>query len=107
MLDLVRRLATANRVMLFSNTNREHWEFLNQTTDGAFNTFEAYLSFELGAVKPSPDAFRLVAARAGIAPPRSLFVDDLAENVTGAEAVGFRGHVFTERVAFERFLATL
>ena len=33
MLGFVERLATHNRVMLFSNTNQEHWDFLVAATD--------------------------------------------------------------------------
>jgi putative hydrolase of the HAD superfamily len=106
MLDYVRDLATANRVMLFSNTNEEHWNYLATVTGDALNTFESYLSFRLGMVKPSPDAFRRVAKDAGIEPTRSLFVDDLAENVAAAESVGFHGHVFVGQAELERFLAS-
>ena len=106
MLDFVRDLATTNRVMLFSNTNEEHWNYLATVTDDALNKFESYLSFRLGMVKPSPDAFRRVAKDAGIEPSRSLFVDDLAENVAAAESVGFHGHVFKGKAGLEAYLAT-
>jgi len=66
MLDLVERLAAANRVMLFSNTNREHWEYLVATSDGRLGRLEAYLSYEIGLAKPSLESFRAVAAMAGI-----------------------------------------
>jgi HAD superfamily hydrolase (TIGR01509 family) len=56
-------------------------------------------------MKPSVDAFRAVAAKAGIDPARSLFVDDVAANVDGAREAGFAGHVFTTRASFERFLS--
>lgn len=105
MLDLLAALAQKNRVLLFSNTNREHWEHVTTLADGALGRYEAYLSHELADMKPRPSAFRLVAARAGIAPERSLFVDDLAENVAAARALGFTGHVFTGRDGLERCLA--
>lgn len=104
MLDLVQRLAAVHRVLLFSNTNREHWEHLLVLTDGALARFEAYLSHEIGQVKPSLATFRTVAARAGIAPARSLFIDDRAENVEAARRAGFDAELFTSQEAFERFL---
>ena len=104
MLDLVQRLAASHRVLLFSNTNREHWEHLLALTDGALARFEAYLSHEIGQVKPSLAAFRAVATRAGIAPGRSLFIDDRAENVEAARQAGFHAELFTGQEAFERFL---
>lgn len=107
MLMLLAALARDNRVLLFSNTNREHWEHVSQLADGALGRYEAYLSHAIGDMKPNASAFQLVAARAGIKPHRSLFVDDLAENVAAARALGFAGHIYSGREAFERFLAAL
>lgn len=105
MIALAETLARNHRVLLFSNTNAEHWAEVLKLSGGALSRYEAYLSHELGDMKPRASAFRLVAARAGIAPERSLFVDDLAENVAAARALGFTGHVFTGRDAFQRYLA--
>ena len=105
MLDYVERLAAMRRVLLFSNTNREHWEHLLQLTAGRLGRFEGYLSHEIGAAKPSLDAYRLVAARAGIDPARSLFIDDRPANVEAARRAGFHGEVFTGQAALERLLA--
>jgi HAD superfamily hydrolase (TIGR01509 family) len=107
MLTLLAALARDNRVLLFSNTNREHWEHVAQLADGALGRYEAYLSHEIGDLKPNASAFRLVASRAGIRPQHALFVDDLAENVAAARTLGFHGHIYTGREAFERFLAAL
>ncbi|HEY3917884.1 MAG TPA: HAD-IA family hydrolase [Stellaceae bacterium] len=104
MIALLQALAQSNRVLLFSNTNREHWDHVLTMADGALGRYEAFLSHEIGDRKPNASAFRLVASRAGIAPHRTLFVDDLAENVAAARALGFHGHVFAGRAEFERFL---
>lgn len=105
MLALLAALARSHRVLLFSNTNREHWEHVTQLADGALGRYEAYLSHEIGDMKPHASAFQLVAVRAGFAPQGALFVDDLAENVAAARALGFHGHIYKDRAAFERFLA--
>ena len=105
MLALLARFARDNRVLLFSNTNREQWDYVTQLADGALGRYEAYLSHEIGDMKPHASAFELVASRAGIEPTRALFVDDLAENVAAARAVGFQGHIYKSRAEFERFLA--
>jgi putative hydrolase of the HAD superfamily len=107
MLALLDALARDNRVLLFSNTNREHWQHVTQLADGALGRYEAYLSHEIGDMKPRASAFQFVASRAGIRPQRALFVDDLAENVAAARALGFRGHIYTGREAFEQFLSDL
>jgi HAD superfamily hydrolase (TIGR01509 family) len=107
MLALLATLARDNRVLLFSNTNREHWDFVTRLADAALGRYEAYLSHEIGDMKPRASAFELVASRADIEPTRALFVDDLAENVAAARAVGFHGHIYKSREEFERFLAAV
>ena len=46
------------------------------------------ISGEVGLYKPQPEIFELGAERIGLAPQDCVFVDDLAENCEGAEAVG-------------------
>jgi putative hydrolase of the HAD superfamily len=46
------------------------------------------ISGEVGLYKPQPEIFRLGAERVGLDPADCVFVDDLAENCEGAEAVG-------------------
>jgi FMN phosphatase YigB (HAD superfamily) len=105
MLDYVERLAAARRVLLFSNTNREHWEHLLRLSGGRLGRLEAHLSHEMGEAKPALGAFRLLARRAGIDPARSLFIDDKPENVAAAQQAGFAAEVFTDQVSFARSLA--
>ena len=95
MLAYVEQLARANRVMIFSNTNREHWDHAVAMSGGALGRYEAYLSHEIGQLKPSIRSFQTVADMAGIEPGRSLFIDDRADNVDGARRAGFQAEVFT------------
>jgi putative hydrolase of the HAD superfamily len=46
------------------------------------------ISGDVGLHKPQPEIFLLGAERAGVAPDRCVFVDDLRENCDGAAAVG-------------------
>jgi putative hydrolase of the HAD superfamily len=46
------------------------------------------ISGEVGLHKPQPEIYALGAERLGIEPEECVFVDDLRENVAGAEAVG-------------------
>jgi HAD superfamily hydrolase (TIGR01509 family) len=105
MLDYVERLARRRRVLLFSNTNREHWTHLLRLSGGRLGRFEAHLSHEMGDAKPALSAFRGMAARAGIDPARSLFIDDKADNAEAAEAAGFTALVFAGQAALERYLS--
>lgn len=66
------------------------------------------ISGDVGLHKPEPEIYRLGAERIGIPPERCLFVDDLRENIAGAEAVGMKGILHRkpkETIAeLERFL---
>jgi putative hydrolase of the HAD superfamily len=104
MLAFVERLAHRNRVLLFSNTNDVHWDFLVAESAGRLAKFEAYLSHEIGQLKPSTAAFSHVARDAGIDPSRSIFFDDRLDNVEGARRAGFRAEVFTNEPDLRRML---
>jgi FMN phosphatase YigB (HAD superfamily) len=104
MLAFVEALATRRRVLLFSNTNREHWEHLVAATDGRLGRIEAYLSHELGLMKPDPAAFAAVARRAGLDPASTLFIDDIEANIAGARQAGFLALRFTDEAALRREL---
>jgi putative hydrolase of the HAD superfamily len=49
-----------------------------------------YFSGRLGLIKPSPDIFRHVLAELGAQPQDVIFVDDRADNIAAAAALGLR-----------------
>ena len=49
------------------------------------------ISGEVGVHKPQPEIYRLGAERIGVDPHDCIFVDDLRQNISGAEAVGITG----------------
>lgn len=104
MLEFVARLAGSQRVFLFSNTNVVHWARVEQLTAGRIGEFEAYLSHQLGAVKPDPEAFTRMAGRASVEPGRCLFIDDLTANVEAARKAGFQAEQFTTQPALVALL---
>ena len=62
-------------------------------------------SARVGMAKPDAGIFRLAAERAGVEPARCLHVDDLLQNVRGAEEAGFRAvHYDGHYPALERSL---
>ena len=56
------------------------------TLEGMFD--EIVISGDVGLHKPQPEIYKLAAERLGAAPEECVFVDDLRENVRGAEEVG-------------------
>lgn len=58
--------------------------------------FEAvFFSCDLGLAKPDPAVYTRVLDALGLSPEETLFVDDRAENVHSARAVGVTGHHYT------------
>lgn len=57
------------------------------------------LSAAVGVRKPSRRIYHMAAERLGVAPERCVFVDDLEQNIAGAERTGMTGihHVSTEQ----------
>lgn len=46
------------------------------------------VSGEVGVVKPDPRIYRLAIERCRLNPPRTVFIDDSAENVAGGRRAG-------------------
>ena len=88
MLDLAAGLMRDHRVYLLSNVGDMHWRHLNAEYGLERVAHGVLTSFEAGAVKPQPEIYELGAERIGIEPAACVFVDDLRENVAGAEAGG-------------------
>lgn len=81
---------------------------------GAYDGYElenrvdhVVLSGAVGVRKPSRRIYLLAAELAGVAPERCVFVDDLAQNVSGAERVGMHGVHHTDSAVTVRRLEAL
>ncbi|HEX8705838.1 MAG TPA: HAD family phosphatase [Myxococcaceae bacterium] len=93
--------------LLLSNTNALHVAFLRPKLP-LLQRFDAVLmSCEVGHVKPEPAFFQLALERAGCAPHEAAFFDDLPEFVEAANALGIRGHLFTDAPTFDAQLKAL
>ena len=88
---LVRDLRAAGYLtVLATNQHEERREWMRTALgyDGLCDV-DAY-SCLLGAAKPDPDYFRAALAMAGVSTGEALFVDDSAENIVAATALGLR-----------------
>ena len=65
---------------------------------------KAHVSAEFKVRKPEPLVYRLICEKYGHGPAQSAFIDDKAENVTGAEEAGLQGHVYTSPEGLRSFL---
>ncbi|MFF2274978.1 HAD family hydrolase [Agromyces sp. NPDC058126] len=94
------------RLALLSNAGADFSGWLRH---GSFAPlFErVFVSGELELVKPEAAIYEHVIDELDIEPAQFLFVDNRAENVEGARAVGGDGHVFTDAAGLERWLRSL
>ena len=100
----------ARGVPLYALTNfsAEFWPAFAAREAALLASFRDILvSGAVGLIKPDPAIYAMAVARFGLARGEALFVDDRAENVTGAEDAGLIGHRFVDaptlRVALERY----
>lgn len=82
------RQSFSGPIILLSNTNVLHWEFITSQWPIIDLFDHLILSFEARCLKPSPKIFQLAIETAKHAPENCFFTDDLAENIAGARAVG-------------------
>ena len=98
MAAIVRDLDDAG-VPLFAITNfsAEFWPPFRAREAALFDRFrDIVVSGTEKLVKPDAAIYRLALDRFGLAGPDALFIDDRADNVAGAEALGIIGHLFTD-----------
>jgi len=81
-------------VFLLSNTNENHYAFLQGRFNVARHFKQLILSYQVGLAKPDQRIYRLVLERSGFAASECVFVDDLEANVQAARAVGMRAIQF-------------
>lgn len=86
---LIARLEPVIPQHLFSNTNAEHHAFWGPRYADVLKPIRRrFVSYEIGARKPEPQAFHRVARDLGVPLERILFFDDTPSNVEGAKALG-------------------
>ena len=100
-MGLVRRLRVP--VGLLTNaTSRLGGDLRRLGLEGAFDILVN--TSEIGFAKPDARAFAHAARVLGFLPSEILFVDDTAQNVEAATALGFPAHRFTAVDDLKRFL---
>jgi len=93
----VRRAAELGTVTLLTNNGPLTSKHLTTLAPELVAVFGDHLftSSDYGARKPDPAVFAAVLDRYGAQASDAFFVDDLPENVAGAQALGITTHLFT------------
>jgi putative hydrolase of the HAD superfamily len=92
--ELLARLKRRYPLILLSNTNEAHIEFIEQRYRVLKYFDEKVLSHEVGALKPDPKIFQAAIALSGKPAERLFFTDDLPQNIDGARRSGINARQF-------------
>jgi glucose-1-phosphatase len=90
------------RLMLLSNTNEIHFDFVTQHYPILRVIEEHLLSYRAGCMKPEARIFELAIKKAGVAPENILFTDDRQENIEAAQRAGIQALLFQSETQLKR-----
>ena len=95
-IPLVQALGEAGyRVFYLSNYSRKAYDECGESLSFMPYMDGGLVSFRAGKTKPDPEMYRQFLARYGLEAQNCLFIDDTAENVAAARALGFAGIEFS------------
>jgi HAD superfamily hydrolase (TIGR01509 family) len=95
MYELVKELRGKVRLGALSDTDPLHWDYIRQRFEIIALIEKPTLSFETGFRKPAKEAYWAAVRNVGVEASRCLYVDDLMENVRGAQNAGLEAVQFT------------
>jgi FMN phosphatase YigB (HAD superfamily) len=98
---MLRGIARGYRLLLLSNTNAIHFEMIRENYPLLRHFHEFVLSYEVGAMKPSPLIYRRAIELAGCRPEECFFTDDISAYVDGAIAQGIDAVQFQSAAQIE------
>ena len=82
------------KLYLLSNASRRQPEYWGNIPGSALFDGTVVSAF-YRCVKPQREIYQVVLEKFGLSPETCVFVDDVAENIAGAQAAGIQGVVFT------------
>ncbi len=103
--SMLEGLARRYRLLLLSNTNSIHFRMIRDKYPLLRHFHDYVLSFEVGAMKPSPRIYQSALDRAQCDPGECFFTDDIAEYVAGARQAGIDAVQFHSAEQIQRELA--
>lgn len=91
-------------LLLLSNTNAIHFEMIRENYPLLRHFDSLILSYEVGAMKPSPLIYQRAIEKAGCRAEECFFTDDIAEYVEGARREGIDAVQFQSAAQIEEEL---
>ena len=102
---MVKKLKGSYPLILLSNTNDMHFPYIRNKFPLIRLMDELVLSYKIGFVKPKKEIYLAALDVACAEPDRCLFIDDMEENIRGAQGVGIKTIHYTTDEEVARGLA--
>jgi putative hydrolase of the HAD superfamily len=94
--QLIGWLHQRHRIVLLSNTNQIHFDWIRENYPILRHFDDFVLSYKVGHMKPAPEIYREAIRKAGCLPQECFFADDVAANVDGARNEGLDAVQFVD-----------
>jgi len=105
--SFLKSLRNRYRLILLSNTNEIHFEFVEERYPILDHIRERVLSYQVGYMKPDEKIYHTAVAKAGVRPEEILFTDDREENVNAARCIGIHAIRFQSEDQLKREMKLL
>lgn len=93
--NIIKKLKKETRVVCGTNTIDPHYNY--HYSKGQYNIFDkVYASNKIGVSKPDPDFYRYILNLEEVEPKKTVFIDDMEENVAAALSIGIKGILFKD-----------
>ncbi len=99
--SLLEQLHKNYRMLILSNTNELHFDWIRERYSIAQHFDDYVLSHQVRSMKPDAAIYREAIRRAGCRPEECFFTDDKAENIAAAIELGIDAVQFTAATALE------
>ncbi len=100
-LNLLRRLKTNHKLILLSNTDVQRFGFIKKNFPEILLFDDYVLSYEVGYMKPHPEIYTIALKRARVPAEECVFLDDLPENIEGAQRLGMNAILYGPQTDLE------
>lgn len=96
-IEVAQALSTRARVAVLTNNGALIGEHLPEIAPELVDVFgdQLYATAYFGARKPEPAVFQRAIDHFGVTAAETFFIDDLPDNIRGAEQIGITGHWFS------------
>ena len=95
------------RLILLSNTNEIHFEFVREKYSILSYIEDYVLSYQVGWMKPDKQIYQAAIERAGVPAEQIFFTDDRQENVEAARTEGIQAVQFHSENQLKREMSLL